>query len=382
MSFGLGEYPARSEQLATASRRLLDSFGDKRINRNIALQNLETATRTGDLAAEIRGFTEASPVSPSGGDRGGTRPPAPATSEDALAGVLLELQSANVLISAGIALNEHEGGADVTLLSEAVQHVETSRADVTRPLSAAELRFDPAANVTSPDIDAARKNFRENAEGVLGDIVDDTASVITIVFDKMKKVDGAAVLQGIQDLGGSFQLIFAAGRFIREGLARLKSAMDALTNLFGKDAIASVRNKVKGIWDRFVAGDFTHDAVAWLLDIDGARQRLDLSLSARGLTIDGLDAATNELPALSAAFKKNVKLCRALIAGVVFAGAVIGYLHLAAPWIPVALAGVYGGLIAGAILIGMNYAGSGRLLHWMRGVAVIADELKPPAPVA
>jgi hypothetical protein len=61
------------------------------------------------------------------------------------------------------------------------------------------------------------------------------------------------------------------------------------------------------------------------------------------------------------------------------AGTITSFLHFAAPWMPAAFAAGYGALLASAIIIGSNYAGSGRLVHWMRGVATIAEGIQPSA---
>jgi hypothetical protein len=259
-----------------------------------------------------------------------------------------------------------------------VEDLEKSRSEIVRPLTAAEMRFDPARNVHSKDLEVAKKSFHENAEGVLGDITDDTVSVISAVFEQLKKLDDNAILKGLDNIGSSVQPVAAAGRLIRRGLEKLKNVLEAITNLFGKEAVDKVKDKVKAIWEKFVAGDYTRDAVSWLLNIDAARKAIASCIARQNLTLAALDAASNELPALSESFKKSVKICRALIGGLVLAGSIIGFLHFAAPWIPAAFAAGYGAIIASTIIIGSNYAGSGRLAHWMRGVATIADGIAPP----
>ena len=75
---------------------------------------------------------------------------------------------------------------------------------------------------------------------------------------------------------------------------------------------------------------------------------------------------------------KSIKICRALIGGLVLAGTITGFLHFAAPWMPAALAAGYGALIASAIIIGSNYAGSGRLAPPASRV-LGSSRLAPPA---
>ena len=306
-----------------------------------------------------------------------TAQPAPNTTpDDALSGVLLDLHAANVLLSAGIALNEH-AASDTSFLINSLNEAESSRARITTDLERqARLAFAPAAGVKSSSLEDAKKTFRENADGVLKDIVDDANAVVNDVLEKLKNLDSGKIIEGINKLGESFQPIAAASKLIRQGLELLKRALDALSNLFGKKAFDSVKAKVVEIWTKFHSGEYTHDALAWAFNIKGTEERIAAVLG-RGNAVDLIDNATNELPGLSDKYKANMNLLRSIMSAVVVAGTIVAFLQLAAPYIPIALASIYAAVIGATILVGMDYCDSGRILGWVRGVGQIANSINP-----
>jgi hypothetical protein len=373
MAYRYADYPARSNSLTDAGQTLLDSLEDEDIDRSVAIQDLESAAHVSPASEVMLRFA------PEVTDRI-PQPPEQTGTDDALSGILLELQSANVLMSAGVALNEHGRGPAPSLLTESLQQVEASRSAVTQELQArSQLQFAPAKGAKSPNLEKAKHTFRENAEGVLKDIVDDAASVISTVLEQTKKLDATKVLQSIDKLGESFEGIAAAGRLIRQGIEKLKSALESLTNLFGKDLLGRMKEKVRDLVHKFQSGQYTRDLLTSLFGVENTKGRIAEVLELSTIGLERFDEASNELPRLSDKYKSTMKLLQSLISGVVLAGSIISFLHLAAPWVPLSLAVTYVGLIAATVLIGMDYSDSGGLLHWVRGVGEIANGIRTTA---
>jgi hypothetical protein len=371
MDYQYADYTGRSKRLILAGEQLLESLQNEEVDRSIAIQDIESAAQPGPTSELVLRFASA---------RNDQVPPSPAgtSPDDALSGLLLELQGANVLLSAGIALNEHGGGSDVSLLTQSVQNLEISQSAATQVLaSRAALAFAPTAGVKSSDINAAKETFRENAQGVLKDIVDDAASVVNAVLEQLKKLDGAKILEGIDKLGESFESFAIAGRLIRQGLDKLKNALDALTKLFGKDLLASMKKQVAEIWQKFQSGEYIRDVLVRTFDVEGTEARIAAALAQVNIDISVVDGATNDLAPLSEKYKSNMKLFRSLNSAIALAAGIIAVLHVAAPWVPLAMLGVYAALIAATILVGMDYCDSGRVLNWVRGVGQIAKGIKP-----
>jgi hypothetical protein len=101
MAFQLAEYPSQAQLLVSSGRRLLDSFENEEIDQEIATADLEAAAASRLPADHRLGF--AATV-------GGPAAAGFTKLEDALAAAMLDLQSANLLLSAGAALNDRSGG--------------------------------------------------------------------------------------------------------------------------------------------------------------------------------------------------------------------------------------------------------------------------------
>lgn len=371
MAYQYADYSSRSQRLINAGQQLIQSLQDETIDRSVAIQDIESAAKASTASELVLRYASAS-------DDSGPPPAGQISPEDALSGVLLDVQAANVLLSAGIALNEHGGGSKTSFLHDSMAEVGNSRAIVTQNLEArAKREFAPASGVKSSTLEAAKKTFSDNAEGVLKDIVDDAAAVVGDVLEKLQQFDGAKIAEGIQKLGESFQVISAAGKLIQRGLDMLKNALDALSKLFGKEVLASAEKKVGEIWKKFQSGEYTRDVLTRIFDVKGMQAHIVAVLTQADLDIASIDSATNDLPGLSDKYKSNMKLFRSLMSAVALAGGIIAFLHLAAPLIPLAMAGVYIALIAAAVLVGMDYSDSGRILRWVRGVGEIANGIKP-----
>lgn len=372
MAYQYADYSPRSEKLIQAGEQLIQSLQDDTIDRSIAIQDLESAAKATTASELVLRFA-------GGGSSAGAGFPVLISPEDVLSGVLLDVQAANVLLSAGIALNEHGRGSTTEFLNNSMAEIQNSGAIVTQNLAAqARLPFSPESGIKSANVEEAKKLFSENANAALKEIVSEAALVVGDILKNLKKFGGAKVWEGIQKLGESSEFVAAAGRLIQRGLDILKNALEALSRLFGKEALESAKTKVGEIWEKFEAGQYTQDLLARLFETEATQAHIVTALGQVELEIAVIDSATNALLALAEKYRGNMKLLRLLMSGVAFAGTILTFL-LAAPWIPLALAIVYAALIAATVLVGMDYSDSGRVLRWVRGVGEIASGIRPPA---
>jgi hypothetical protein len=372
MAYEYADYSPKSERLIEAGRQLIRSLEDEGIDRSIAIQEIESAAQGSTASELVVGFT------PSSAEAAG--PAERISAEDALSSVLLDIQAANVLLSAGLALNEHGRGSEVSSLEESLSNLQGSRSEVTQDLEKrAKQEFAPGTGVKSVSLDAAKETFRKNADDLLTAIVDDANTVVNDVLEKLKKFDSTKILEAINKLGESFQGISAAGNLIRRGLDMLKNAIDALSKLLGKEGFASAKKKFEEILKNFQSGKYTRKLLEGAFAVDVTKKHIEELLNQAKLDIAVIDSATNDLPGLSDKYKSTMKLFRSLMSAVALAGTILALLHFVAPWIPLALAGVYAALIGATVLVGMDYADSGRVLRWVRGVGEIASGIKPPS---
>jgi hypothetical protein len=356
------DYLVRAERLKRAGQGLLESVEDPDIDRNVATSDLETAATTQVSGDDRLRF------SPAPGERNA---PADSSPDGCLAALLLEVQSANILMSAGIALNEHGGGEDTQFLQTSISQIDSSSAS----LKSADnrLRFAPPAG-PSADLTAATILFRDNAERALTAISDGTADVIDSVIANLKKVGGVKVVEAIDNLGKSVDIVATASRLIRKGIEKLKSVLDAITNLFGNAAIQDIKEQVKSIWEKIEKGEYTKQTVRWIVGKKIAEDRVAEIIKLPDLKLARLDVVSRELAVLDDGFQMHLSIIKGLLAAVTVAAGILAFLHALGPWLALLTAGVYLMLLAAALLIGMSATGQRPLTKWGAGVCTVIEE--------
>ncbi len=373
MAYQYSDYPSQARRLADAGSSLLEAMADPAMDRGIVIVELEAAT-SATPPTDLRARFQPAAVTPAA---------APTSPEDVLSGILLELQSANTLMAAGLAMNEHGGGAESQFLGDAVAQIRSTSSDLGSHLAkSSKLQFAPKAE-PSATLEEAMKLFRDSAGRTLESIAGGTESVISSAFHKLKEVDQSKVSQAIDNLGKSFEIVATAGKLIRQGLEKLKAVLEALSNLCGADALADVKAKVRDIWQKFTADQ---TLVRTIIGVPAAQRRVTDFVALPGLKIPGLDGLSRDFALLEDKYQGKRKILNGLEAAVVLAMGIVGALQIfglwaAAPWVALAAGGAYAAIIGGALLVGINYTGSRRLFGWVRGVCDILQDPRPPKAV-
>jgi hypothetical protein len=363
MAYTYADYGPRSQRLANAAQQLLDALDDPNIDRSLAIIDLEQAAAGAPASDLARGFESTLPM--------GIPPTVAETSEDALSAALLELQSANVLVSAGLALGEAGETAERGPLSESVSDIQGSRP----PVSPVLRGFEAATRVNSADLESARKTFRTNADGVLDGIVDDAAKVIGEIVEQLKRLDPGKVVQAIEGLGTAIPLVAKGGRLIKQGLEKLKNVISALGKMVGPELFGKAKDKVLDVWNKARDNDYTRTALSFLIQESDLEKRIASAAERTGVVLEKYDTASNEVAALAVKFGDTMKLLRSLLKAVVTAAAILAFVPVAAPYVPAATAGTYALLVAIAIITAASYSGSAGWVRRERSIAQLADGL-------
>ena len=361
MAYQYLDYPSKARRLADAGAGLLEAISDPTIDRNIVIVDLEASTSG---SSELRARFE-----PAAKTTVAAKAP-----EDTLSQILLELQSANTLLAAGIAMNEHGRGENAKFLNDAVGQIRSTSSEVGSHIAKSKsLQFAPQTKA-SETVQEAVTLFVDTASRTLESIANGTDSVIRSVFTKLKELDQSKVSEAIGTLGKSFQIVEAASRLIRRGLEKLKSVINALSDLFGSDAMADVKTKVQDVWKKF-----TNDnaLVRNIIGLPAAQTRVRDFAQRAGQQLLTLDSLSRELALLEDKFQGKRNLLGGLEKAIVLAMSILAALQVfglwaVAPWTVLAAAGAYAALIGAALLVGMNYTGSRRFVGWVRGVYEIA----------
>jgi hypothetical protein len=261
-----------------------------------------------------------------------------------------------------------------------VNHIELAQDSLAAP--APLFGFSAGSHVQSFDLESAKKNFREDATFALDQFVSDTESLVTSVFEQLKKLDAQKVLDGIQNLGGSVQFVADAGRLVSRGIEKLKRAIQWLTDFLNSGgALQEVKQKVSEVCQRLTSGEYAREVLAFIYGVGNVKTRLDELLASPGLDLSNLDAASNALRPLSEDFGKGMKIIRAILGTVTLAISALGVFHITFPWMPLATAIAYAALLGSGLVTGMAYCGR-PVLPWVKGVIVIVNGIPHGAPSA
>jgi hypothetical protein len=329
MSTAIAQFVPALHSLIYAGQNLDETLADSDVDPILAAAELEAAVNRSESAVTRRRFDAAAAPGE----------PEASTDEDFMAGALLDLQSANLLLAASIATNEYGGGGDRKFLRASVENMEVTRVAVQSAIAPRPAAWAAEENA-SVDLEAAKTRFRTSARRALNSVVDGTGEVIGTVGQEMRKLDGAEVLEAIGALGKQFDAVAAVGRLAKAGFDRLKAVLDKLSGLFENEALAGVKKRVEDVWQKIKKREYARDVLRWLVD---------------------------------------AKMAEGLASAVVLAAALLGFFSTVAPWVPLASAAAYVAVIGGALVVAAAYTGEGPLFGWVRGVRVIIEEACPPA---
>jgi hypothetical protein len=309
--------------------------------------------------------------------------------EDALASVLADLQVANVLIAAGQTLGETGERAEPRLLNEALLRLENTTRTIEQSLASPLAegvepgRFGFAEEVAAPetvqsaDLPSAIETLKSRSDETLTALVNETQGVMTSVLTALDKIDKAKVTAALSNLGFQVQALPRVGRLFRQGVEKLEGAIDALIRLLGSEVLAQIKAKVEEIWQKVKKGEYIAQTLKWAFGVEATRTHIAEILGSEGLERAALDEASNALSQLVIKFKENMAMAQGLTSAVTLAGTLLALTPLAGPELALVTASAYVLILAAVVLIGMDYADSGRILQRVRGVGEIADSVRP-----
>lgn len=297
--------------------------------------------------------------------------PATRSVSGGLSAIVLELQSANVLVAAGLQKQELGLAGDLDLLHQAQQHVATTRDELSASATGS-ARF-ASLNIQSATAESATQAFRTYSGQLLDEIVDEAGNTAKAALKGVAKLDAYQIANALSQIGEAVPIVAGVGVLLRKGIEKLKAAIEALSELFGKDAFDKVRDQIGEIWQQ--AGEVGRALLTRLLGAQGVKARIEEILSGSSLPISAVDGASNALPVLAAEFARNNKLLRALVRAIDLAAGLLALLSFAGPWLGLALGTAYLSTIGGVLLVGGEYTGGRRLLRWVDGVEQVAERI-------
>ena len=379
-----GRYLLDTAAVLSAGRLIQNSLGEDLQTLDYAVTQLsEAAAKQGSGAKNYRAFMfseleTSKSVSKENSERIG---------EDVIASVLADLQVANVLVAAGHAVGEVEGNARPELLEEALNDLDQIQPVIGKGLSTSmskgstprRFNFSGSAitkkTFASADAESAIQTFKGVSDETLEKLVTGANEVASSVFTALKKLSPDAILEALNQLGGPVKTITGmVQRLIRQGIQKMKQAIDDLTRLIGNEAIKKVRDKVTEIWKSHETG-VVHQLLSKLIGVETTRTNITTILGTRPSDKAIVDAGSNEVAQLVQPYDNNIAIAKKIVNVISFGSSLLILTPLAGQKIALFAASSYFIILATVILIAMDYADSGKILQWVRGVGVIANSL-------
>jgi hypothetical protein len=178
-------------------------------------------------------------------------------------------------------------------------------------------------------------------------------------------------------MGKEISAIVAAGRLAKQGLDRLKSALDRLSELFSSEAMSGVKERIAQVWEKLHKGEYTREFLRWLLGAKEAEARVEEICRMDGLNRDTLDTGSRELAGLDDRYRAVAAVLEGLASAVLIVAATLAYFTAIAPWVPLGSALAYVAVIGGALVVAATFMDKGPGFGSVRGVSEIIESVTP-----
>jgi hypothetical protein len=415
-----------TRDILSAARKVRNSLGAGAGVLKSAIQTLDDVARDQTGATAFREYFLRETAGPSSPER-------LATTNEALAMALSEIEIGNVLIASGQATNEvvlgyhqpdrrtpkpplptpppHSSAgsdkADGTETSPAPAETDDGANPTLSPpaetpdaaLNVAIARLERASENFSSDAVAVRrsftavapaesagaidfKSFGELASTTLSSIVSEAAKTIRSMLTEFEKLGFDRITKALGSLGERLPNLGSIGRLIQLGVERVKSAVEWLLDLLGPDLLASARKQVQDVWDKLKSGQAASSVLEWIYDIPGTRKQVDDILTRSDLLKEKLVANDTDLKALTPAFRADMELARTIATGVAVTGGLLAMIPIFGGNAILVAAGLDALLLAVVVIMGSSCTAEGLPLSNHRGVLRLVRELEPGSGLA
>jgi hypothetical protein len=268
----LKHYLETTDSVLRAGRRLQKYMDGDKSELELAVTQLEQAAESHTAgASRYRAFLLERPA------------------EDTLPSILTDIETANVLMSAGQALGETDKRGDADMLDRALLNLETSQASMQRAaVGGVGFAADVATEAAPPpaDVPAAAQKVKDLAGETLQSLVDEAQGVVEYIADALGKLDKAKVLEVFGNMTDHVKEIQGIGRLFSQGVAKLKSALGDLAKFLGPKGIETIKTKVEELWNKIQKDELIRDGLEWAYDIKSTRELVSQVTASAGLKLE------------------------------------------------------------------------------------------------
>lgn len=365
------EYLQMTGSVVRAGRRLQRYLETDRSKLEIAVGQLESAAQEhGSKSAGYQAFLFSQM-------EGAPQVVEEPVTEGLLATVLADIQTANVLIAAGQAIGETGQKPDPRSLEQALQHLETVQHSIEQAQSEGVPGVFGFAEVTAapPSQEVATaEQLSKVADDTLLSLVSEAQGAVLAIVEAIEKLGIQKIGTGIAELASQVAGLQGIGRLLSQGVAKLRRAIDILIRLLGGSALQAVRAQAEKLWQDLKQGKLLTELLNRTFGVESAAKLAQAARDLKNVDPAVLARAGNDLAQLKIRFQGDMAVCRRLCSGMGVAAGILVLTPMATQSTAV-IAGAYSIILAGVVLLGMDYADSGRILNRVRGVGRILIDL-------
>jgi hypothetical protein len=371
----------KTQSVLSASKMLRQNLDASQAKLEIVTTQLETAARQQEsdgagyrtfMFSELEATSEANKTKRE------------SLAEDSLISILADLDVANVLMAAGQAKQEIGKEAQPSLLDEAnrrldntISAIDRSQANASAEQISGRFGFadEPSRpeRIVSEDLQSAIDGFKSRSDGALSMLIAESKGAVKSSIDAMQNLDRNSISSILDDLGSQMRSLPKVGRLYSIGISKLEGAINALIRMLGSEALAKTKDKVAEILNAAREGNLVDRLLEMAFGIQTTKALIDEKMRSRNLNKDELDKASEELAQLKVKFKEKMEMMKRITSAVVLGGILLT--PFVGPNAVLAAASAHVIILAGVVLIGMDYTDSGCILNQVRGVGEIAKGL-------
>jgi hypothetical protein len=311
--------------------------------------------------------------------------------ENVFASTLNDLEVANVYLAAGQNIGETGEDPKPYLLDDALNRLQSTTEKLEGFFASAETQSAGIARYgfveAPPEMDSSSEKpsaidaFSARADATLKLLVDQAGEVVTTLIDDIKrlvdKISPAKLLEALEGLGAPVAFPKLIGNFIQQGIEKIASAINALVEFLGSDAVTKVKDEVVKLWNDVTGGGLVVSLLNGIFATQKTKDNIAEVLKLEGLDNDKVNRATEELSGLALPYANDMAMAKRAIKAISLAATILLVIPIAGPKVALFAATSYGLVLALVVLVGTDYADSGRILKRVRGVGEITNSLRP-----
>jgi hypothetical protein len=309
----------------------------------------------------------------------------------ALAGILFDLEMANLLAEAAQATGELEAARQGNELDAAAQELDDVVRAVEAPLGAGgtgRFGFDEAAPLgaaPSASLEEAKAAFLQTVDSLYDGLQQHTTEVLVAAFGEISHYDLTGASRQMSGVGALFEKL-GGGALLQRAAEALRRALDSLQALAGPEALKEVEAWLDATLDALRKGEGPlQTALGACYKRESGRRTIAERLAAYSDSQGRLEEVQGLLGELHGQIGQAFALEKRIVGSL---RKIIGLLRMVpaigalAATLDLLAVGVYLVVIDVALLRGMDYADVTAIYRWADGIQVTATQAFPAAPSA